>query len=141
MLDKYAFMQWKRKNGVDDEQTALLLTTLERTKMIMLTDLQREYLDKYFTFRMTMEEMAEYYHVNKSTISRTIGRAIARIGKVMYCMDSRFGPVVKQFPEGPREKRAKRAISNGRKPKRYHKGEEPPPKKPKDENEQMTLDE
>ena len=48
-----------------------------------ITERQREYMLMYYGQNMTMEEIAQHCHVNKSTVSRTLKRGRARLHRCL----------------------------------------------------------
>ncbi len=78
-LTKAAFDLWLH---ADDEDN---LADIERAKRMLpivleecVTPVQREYIMKYYIEQMSTVEIAEFYGVNTSTVSRTIRRGINR---------------------------------------------------------------
>lgn len=56
-----------------------LLIALEKD----ITERQREYMIMYYSKRMTMEKIGEYFGVNKSTVSRTLKRGRNRLRRCL----------------------------------------------------------
>lgn len=71
--------------------SALTRSESDRVKILIvrnllgeaLTQKQREYLILRYQQGMTCEQIASIYSVNKSTVSRTVSRARARIAKAL----------------------------------------------------------
>lgn len=76
-LTHAAFEMWLQADGADN------IADLERAKRILplvldecVTATQRDYILKYYIDKMTTIEIADFYGVNKSTVSRTIHRGL-----------------------------------------------------------------
>lgn len=76
-LNHAAFEMWLQAEGADN------LADLERAKRMLpvvldecVTVVQRDYILKYFADKMSIAEIAEYYGIHKSTVSRTINRGL-----------------------------------------------------------------
>lgn len=79
-LDLASYQYWfNRTFGAPDEDFSDLRNLLYKAIQYELSDVQRTYLCMYYFEGLTMEEIASQNHVNKSTISRTIKRARARL--------------------------------------------------------------
>lgn len=79
-LDLAAYQYWfNRTFGTSDVDFGDLKNLLYKAIQYELTDVQRVYLCTYYFEGLTMEEIASYHNVNKSTVSRTIKRARARL--------------------------------------------------------------
>ena len=71
---------WLRENAEDNEdQLARLRRNLRRAREQELTPRQREILTLYYDRGLKMAEIAKRLDVNRSTVSRTIGRAKQRL--------------------------------------------------------------
>lgn len=76
-LNHAAFEMWLQADGADNR------LDLERAKRMLpivldecVTVVQRNYIMKYYLEKMSVAEIAEFYGVNKSTVSRTIHRGL-----------------------------------------------------------------
>lgn len=76
-LNHAAFEMWLQADGADN------LADLDRIKRMLplvldecVTETQRNYIMKYFVDKMSTVEIAEFYGVSKSTVSRTIHRGL-----------------------------------------------------------------
>lgn len=76
-LTHAAFEMWLQADGADN------LVGLKRAKRMLplvldecVTATQRDYILKYYIDGMTTVEIAEFYGVNKSTVSKTIHRGL-----------------------------------------------------------------
>lgn len=74
-----AFEMWLQADRTDNH------ADIERAKRIIplvldecVTETQRNYIMKYYMDKMSTVEIAEFYGVNKSTVSRTIRRGLDR---------------------------------------------------------------
>lgn len=72
-----AFEMWLQTDSADN------LVDLDRAKRMLpivldecITVVQRDYILKYYLDGMSISEIAEFYGVNKSTVSRTIHRGL-----------------------------------------------------------------
>lgn len=106
-LNHAAFEMWLQSDGADN------LLDLERAKRMLplvldecITVTQRNYILKYYLEKMSTVEIANFYGVNKSTVSRTIHRGLDKAHGYL-----RF--VSPLFIRAPK-KRA--PLSNGKKP-------------------------
>lgn len=71
---------WMRANAQDNsEQLSRLRRNLRRAREQELTERQREMVSLYYDQGMTMPQIAEQLGVNRSTVSRTLRRARARL--------------------------------------------------------------
>ena len=72
-----SFDLWVAGEGEDNRAD---LNKLKRYLPIVLnecvTPIQKEYIMRYFFDRMNIPQIAEQYHVNKSTVSRSIRRGM-----------------------------------------------------------------
>lgn len=69
--------------GDNSEQLRRASRLLSRVISSELTDRQRECIDLYYFSGLTMPQIADRLGINKSTVSRTIGRAKTRIHRSM----------------------------------------------------------
>lgn len=76
-LNHVAFEMWLHADGTDN------LVDLERAKRMLplvldecVTVTQRNYILKYYIEKMSLAEIAEFYGVDKSTVSRTIHKGL-----------------------------------------------------------------
>lgn len=78
--DQRAFRDWQ-EDGRSDNSASLARArkTLPIALRNYISDTQQMYLFAYFGEGLTMPEIAERYGVNKSTVSRTIGRGLDRL--------------------------------------------------------------
>lgn len=72
-----AFEMWLQTDRADNH------VDLERAKRMLpivlnecVTETQRDYIMKYYLEKMSISEIAEFYGVHKSTVSRTIHRGL-----------------------------------------------------------------
>ncbi len=71
---------WLRANAGDNgEQMTRLRRNLRRAREEELTERQREMVALYYDQGMTMPQIAERLGVSRSTVSRTLRRARARL--------------------------------------------------------------
>ena len=71
---------WLRANAGDNgEQMTRLRRNLRRAREEELTERQREMVGLYYDQGMTMPQIAERLGVSRSTVSRTLRRARARL--------------------------------------------------------------
>lgn len=71
---------WLRANAGDNgEQMIRLRRNLRRAREEELTERQREMVGLYYDQGMTMPQIAERLGVSRSTVSRTLRRARARL--------------------------------------------------------------
>lgn len=71
---------WNRQNAEDNsEQLARLRRGLRQAREQELTPRQRQMLELYFDRGMNIPQIAEKLGVNRSTVSRTLRRAKARL--------------------------------------------------------------
>ncbi len=68
-----------KEPGVATARQNRLLTQLLNDGLAACTDRQREYIAAYYMREMAMDDIAERDGVNKSTVSRTIKRGLARV--------------------------------------------------------------
>lgn len=82
--NKAAFRQWLTQDtNVPDLEYDRMKSTVAMAIREELSPKQQEYLTMYYFDKLTMDEIAKVYGVNKSTVCRTINRAENRIAKVM----------------------------------------------------------
>lgn len=81
--DQYAFERWKNQDNNDDPFHRHLVNAFRIALRDELTKQQRTYITAYYYEGLTMEEIAEKFSVNKSTVSRTIKRAKNRLERVL----------------------------------------------------------
>ena len=81
--DQYAFELWKNQGDDNDPAYRHLMNAFRVAARDELTEQQRTYIMAYYYNRLTMEEIAEQFGVNKSTVSRTIKRAEQRLQRVL----------------------------------------------------------
>ena len=84
-LDGRASLQvWERENAPDNSETLSRVKKNIKTAITeLLTSKQRTYLLAYYFEGLSMEEIAAREGVNKSTVSRTVKRARARLDRVL----------------------------------------------------------
>lgn len=71
---------WQRENAGDNtEQLARLRRSLHKAREQELTPRQQELLELYYDQGMNMPQIAAHLGINRSTVSRTIGRAKQRL--------------------------------------------------------------
>ena len=77
-LDKKSFSDFS--NGSTNEKFRKYCKEILETAITLnLTSIQRQYLTCYFYYGMKQCDIAEKFNVNKSTVSRTIKRAVRRL--------------------------------------------------------------
>lgn len=81
--NQYAFDLWRNDPNSDDLFHQHLLNAFRVAITEELTEQQRTYIIAYYYERLTMDEIAERFAVNKSTVSRTINRARKRLERVL----------------------------------------------------------
>lgn len=108
-LTHAAFEMWLQADRADN------LADLDRAKRMLplvldecVTVTQRNYIMKYYVDKMSIEEIAEVYGVNKSTVSRTIRRGL----------DTAYGYLRFVSPLFIRAPKKREPLSNGRKKNR-----------------------
>ena len=75
---------WERENGEDNsEMLARLRRNLKRVRREELTKRQSEMLHLYYDLGRSMPRIAQELGVNKSTVSRTLARARARLKRYL----------------------------------------------------------
>ena len=75
---------WERANGEDNsEAIARLRRNLRRVRREELTSRQAEMLHLYYDLGRSMPRIAQELGVNKSTVSRTLARARARLKRYL----------------------------------------------------------
>lgn len=71
---------WNRQNAEDNgEQLSRLRRNLRRAREQELTPRQRQIVELYYDRRMKIPEIAAELSLNRSTVSRTLGRARERL--------------------------------------------------------------
>lgn len=81
--DQYAFDLWNHRGSNNDPTYKHLMNAFRVAIRNELTEQQRTYLMAYYYERLTMEEIARQFSVNKATVSRTIKRAEQRLELVL----------------------------------------------------------
>lgn len=81
--DRYAYDLWRDESDGEDPFHQHLLNAFRVAVIEELTEIQRTYIVAYYYDRNTMEEIAEKFAVNKSTVSRTINTAKKRLERVL----------------------------------------------------------
>lgn len=81
--DQYAYDLWRNESDGADIFHTHLLNAFRVAIRDELTEIQRTYIMAYYYERLTMEEVAERFSVNKSTVSRTISQAKKRLERVL----------------------------------------------------------
>lgn len=81
--DQYAYNLWSEQNNDGDIFHRHLINAFRVAVRDELTEQQRTYIVAYYYDRLTMEEIAEKFAVNKSTVCRTISRAKKRLERVL----------------------------------------------------------
>lgn len=70
----------------NEQSRARMKKALAKAIREELSERQKEILLVYFSKEMNMIQIAQYYNVNRSTISRTIARALKKLRKAAcYC--------------------------------------------------------
>lgn len=83
-MQSESFRRWATaENGTNEEELKRLKRMLPVALRDCITDTQRKYLIHYFGDEMSMVQIAQMYGVNKSTISRTINRALDKLYKYL----------------------------------------------------------
>ena len=83
-LDRAAFQQWLQSaDGRSDEGRNHALRMMGTALREELTEKQLHYITLYYVDGKNMVEIGEMFGVDKSTVSRTIKRALRRIKKVL----------------------------------------------------------
>ena len=85
LFDNTASLQaWERENAPDNaEVLARAKRNLKSALNELLTPKQRMYLSMYYFEGLSMEEIGARVGVNKSTVSRTVSRARARLNRAL----------------------------------------------------------
>lgn len=93
--DKAQLRAWLTADtNVPDLEYAWMKRTVAMAIREELTPKQQQYLTMYYAEKLTMEEIAEIFGVNKATVCRTINRAETKIAKMMrYAFNRLQGPV------------------------------------------------
>lgn len=90
-LNHAAFEMWLQADGADN------LADLERAKRMLplvldecVTVTQRNYITKYYLENLSVSEIAEFYGVNKSTVSRSIHRGLDKAHRYLRFVSPLF---------------------------------------------------
>lgn len=79
---------------ISSPEMMLDLDSLQKRIRLMLryelTPTQRKYMELYYWNKMTMENIAKKYGVNKATVSRTLKRARTRLSKYLKYADPKL---------------------------------------------------
>lgn len=75
-LDKRSFDEWTQSGFTNDAEMKFIKEALKICIKDYLSEKQKLYLLEYYVNSKTTEEIAQTYDVNKSTVSRTIKRAM-----------------------------------------------------------------
>lgn len=84
--DRQAYSDWfQTQFSADCEENAAqnLAKMIHAAIQYELTDSQRTYFTAYYLDGLTMDEIGELHGVNKSTVSRTVKRAMDRVERVL----------------------------------------------------------
>ena len=81
--DQYAYDLWRDSDSNGDIFHNHLMNAFRVALRDELTEQQRTYVVAYYYERLTMEEIADRFSVNKSTVCRTISRAMKRLERVL----------------------------------------------------------
>lgn len=81
--DQYAYNIWNDQGKDNDPFHHHLINAFRVAVRDELTERQRTYIMAYYYERLTMEEIAEKFAVNKSTVCRTINRAKKQLEAVL----------------------------------------------------------
>lgn len=86
-MDKAAFRHWiQAENDAEDQGRNHALKMMRVAIREELTEKQFQYINAYYAEGISMTEIAALYGVDRSTVSRTIGRARNRLKKILrYC--------------------------------------------------------
>ena len=83
-LDRAGLQAWLRSQAGDNsDRRRRLLRNLPRAVAAELTPHQQQVLELYIDQGMTMSSIAEMLGVNKSTVSRTLKRALQRLERCL----------------------------------------------------------
>lgn len=82
-IDRAALRAWEIGNSDNGEELERLKVCLLRAIKMALTDKQKEYLIMYYYDGLQTTEIAKLAGKDKSTISRTINRALKRVYKYL----------------------------------------------------------
>jgi RNA polymerase sigma factor (sigma-70 family) len=97
-----AFRDWLMSDREDNTAERERVKGVALRSMAKLTPTQYSYINAYFFEGLTTVEIAEQYGVNKSTVSRTIGRGMCKIQEFIQIASP--GPMTRS-QEKPRLKR------------------------------------
>ena len=89
LADKHSFRLWTESVG-EASSNNILKKLIVRVLENELTEKQREYLLLYIVEKKSMQEIAEMYSVNKSTVQRGICGAKKKIMNSLRYADPRF---------------------------------------------------
>ena len=81
--DQYAFDLWNNQGDDNDPAYHHLMNAFRIAARDELTEQPRTYIMAYNYNRLTREEIAGQFGINKSTVSRTIKRAEQRLQRVL----------------------------------------------------------
>lgn len=81
--DQYAYDLWNEQNNDGDLFHRHLINAFRIAIRDELTERQRTYIMAYYYDHLTMEEIAEKFAVNTSTVCRVISRAKKRLEHVL----------------------------------------------------------
>lgn len=82
--DAGGLQEWLLKNaGNNEESLARVKRNLSMAMQEELTPAQRKYLLAYYVGRKTMQEIGEEAGVDKSTVCKTIDRAVKKLYRVL----------------------------------------------------------
>lgn len=86
-----SFRRWETaENGTNAEELKRLKRMLPVALRDCISATQRKYLMHYFCDEMSMPQIAQMYGLNKSTISRTINRALDNLYKSLRFTSSKY---------------------------------------------------
>ena len=84
IMDRAGLQAWLREQAGDNgSRRHRLLRNLPRAVAAELTPRQREILALYIDRGMTMSQIAQQLHINKSTVSRSLRRTFQRLRRCL----------------------------------------------------------
>lgn len=89
--DKSQYAAWLQ--GEFAEEADFHAHTINALRVAMdeeLTDTQREYIEMFFVYGMSMNEIGQELGVSKATVSRTINRGLDRLYHVLRYANPRY---------------------------------------------------
>lgn len=91
--EKAAYDYWFSRQfngGGDDDLVENVSAAIYAAVRLELSEKQRRYFSQYYFEGLTMQEIADINNVNKSTVSRTVKRARAKLERVLKYTDPKL---------------------------------------------------